>query len=33
MDGIRNANKTALIDQIKKDRRIELIFEGHRWEI
>tara|TARA_B100001115_G_C15841268_1_gene421931 strand:- start:767 stop:2281 length:1515 start_codon:yes stop_codon:yes gene_type:complete len=31
MDGISNANKTALLDQIKKDRRIELIFEGHRW--
>jgi hypothetical protein len=31
MDGISNANKTALLDQIKKDRRTELIFEGHRW--
>ena len=31
MDGISNSDKTALLNQIKKDRRIELIFEGHRW--
>ena len=31
MDGISNSDKTALLNQIKKDRRAELIFEGHRW--
>jgi hypothetical protein len=31
MDGISNSDANSLIEQIKKDRRIELIFEGHRW--
>ncbi|AUP78935.1 RagB/SusD family nutrient uptake outer membrane protein [Flavivirga eckloniae] len=31
MTGISASDQSALRDQIKKDRRIELIFEGHRW--
>ncbi len=31
MTGISNNDQTALFDQIKKDRRVELMFEGHRW--
>ncbi|QZE15232.1 RagB/SusD family nutrient uptake outer membrane protein [Halosquirtibacter laminarini] len=31
MATISNSDNDALIAQIKKDRRIELLFEGHRW--
>ncbi|WP_346880949.1 RagB/SusD family nutrient uptake outer membrane protein [uncultured Algibacter sp.] len=31
MTGISNSDQTALLEQIKKDRRVELMFEGHRW--
>ena len=31
MVGVSNSDKNALLLQIKKDRRVELIFEGHRW--
>lgn len=31
MDGISNTDEDALRTQIKKDRRVELMFEGHRW--
>ncbi len=31
MTGVSNSDQNALREQIKKDRRIELLFEGHRW--
>ena len=31
MTGVSNSDKMALLMQIKNDRRIELLFEGHRW--
>lgn len=31
MNGISNSDAGSLKEQIKKDRRIELLFEGHRW--
>jgi hypothetical protein len=31
MDGISNSDQSSLREQIKLDRRIELLFEGHRW--
>ncbi|NMH86025.1 RagB/SusD family nutrient uptake outer membrane protein [Flavivirga algicola] len=31
MAGISNSDQAALLEQIKKDRRSELMFEGHRW--
>ncbi|QZT38016.1 RagB/SusD family nutrient uptake outer membrane protein [Halosquirtibacter xylanolyticus] len=31
MDGISDSDADALLVQIKKDRRVELLFEGHRW--
>lgn len=31
MDGISNTDQNALREQIRQDRRIELLFEGHRW--
>jgi hypothetical protein len=31
MTGVSTGDKTALLNQIKNDRRIELLFEGHRW--
>jgi hypothetical protein len=31
MTGISQGDQSALREQIKKDRRVELIFEGHRW--
>jgi len=31
MVGVSDSDKEALLDQIKKDRRVELMFEGHRW--
>ncbi|WP_298535623.1 RagB/SusD family nutrient uptake outer membrane protein [uncultured Algibacter sp.] len=31
MEGVSNSDQAALLEQIKKDRRVELMFEGHRW--
>lgn len=31
MTGVSSTDQDALREQIRKDRRVELIFEGHRW--
>lgn len=31
MVGVSNTDQSSLREQIRKDRRVELIFEGHRW--